>query len=187
MSVFFSFLISLDHDSSILFILSKRLLLVILILANFSSFIFFSLCSDFYHFTFYHFGEFFLLFFSFSKCFQFKVMLITCDVVRFSSVQFSHSVVSDCLRLHESQYARLPGRHQLPEFNQTHVHRVGDPISSSVVSFSSCLQSLPASGSFPISQLFTWDGQSIVLSASTSVLPMNIQGSSPLRGLDWSR
>ena len=112
MFVFFSFLISLDHDSSIVFILSKRLLLVILILANFSSFPFFNLCSDFYHFTFYSLwgilSAFFFFFFPFSKCFQFKVMLIACDIVQFSSVQFSHSVVSDCLRLHESQHTRPP-------------------------------------------------------------------------------
>ena len=72
----------------------------------------------------------------------------------------------------------LPVHHQLPEFTQTHVHRVGDAISSSVIPFSSCLQSYPASGSFLMSQLFTSSGQSIV--ASASVLPMNIQGWFPL-------
>ena len=71
----------------------------------------------------------------------------------------------------------LPVHHQLPEFTQTRVHRVGDAIQPShpVVPFSSCPQSLPASGSFPMSQLFTWGGQSIGVSATTSVLPVNIQ------------
>ena len=73
---------------------------------------------------------------------------------------------------------RLPVHHQLLEFTQTHVHRVCDAISSTVVPFSSCPQSLPASGSFPMSQLFQWGGQSIGVSASASVLPMNT--------LDWS-
>ena len=72
----------------------------------------------------------------------------------------------------------LPVHHQLPEFTQTHVRRVGDPhpaISSSVIPFSSCLQSFPASGSFSVSQFFTSGGQNIGVSASTSVLVMNIQ------------
>ena len=72
----------------------------------------------------------------------------------------------------------LPVHHQLLEFTQIHVHWVGDaiqPSSSSVVPFSSCLQSFPASGSFQMSQLFVSDGQSIGVSASTSVLPMNTQ------------
>ena len=72
----------------------------------------------------------------------------------------------------------------LPEFAQTHVHRVGDAIhpaiSSSVVPFSSCPQSFPASGSFPMSQLFESGGQSTGSSASASVLPVNIQGWFPL-------
>ena len=57
----------------------------------------------------------------------------------------------------------LPVHHQLPEFTQTHVHQVGDAIQppNQVVPFSSCLQSLPASGSFPMSQLFTWGGQNL--------------------------
>ena len=66
---------------------------------------------------------------------------------------FSRSVVSNSLRPHELQHARPPCPHQLPEFTQTHIH--GDrAISSSVVPFSSCPQSLPASESFPMSQLF---------------------------------
>jgi len=75
----------------------------------------------------------------------------------------------------------MPGflvHHQLPELAQTHVHHIGDAIqtiSSSVIHFSSCLQSFPASGSFPMSQFITSDGQSIGVSASASVLAMNIQ------------
>ena len=101
--------------------------------------------------------------------------------IQFSSVQFSHSVVSDSLRPHESQHTRPPFHHQLPEFTQTHVYRVGDnhpAISSSVVPFSSCPQSLPASESFPMSQFFPWGGQNIRVSALASVLPKNTQ--------DWS-
>ena len=72
----------------------------------------------------------------------------------------------------------FPVHQQLLELAQTHIHQVGDaiqPISSSVVPFSSCLQSFPASGSFPMSQFFASGGQSFGASASTSVLPMNIQ------------
>ena len=79
----------------------------------------------------------------------------------------------------------LPVHHQLSEFTQTHVHRVSDKISSSVVPFASCPQSLPASGSFPMSQLFAWDGHIIGVSASTSVLPVNTQDWSPLGWTGW--
>ena len=83
----------------------------------------------------------------------------------------------------------LPVHHQLPEFTQTHVHRVRDPsqpsISSSVVLFSSCPQSLPASESFPMSPLFPWSGQSIGVSALASVLPKNSQDWSPLEWTGW--
>ena len=75
--------------------------------------------------------------------------------------------------------------HQLPESTQTHVHRVSDAISSSVIPFSSCPQSFPASGSFQMSQLFASGGQSIGVSASTSVLPMNTQDWSPLEWTGW--
>ena len=71
----------------------------------------------------------------------------------------------------------LPVHHQIPEFIQTHVHWV---LSSSVIPFSFCLQSFPASGSFQMSQLFASGGQSIGVSASASVLPMNIQDWFPL-------
>ena len=76
----------------------------------------------------------------------------------------------------------LPVHHQLLEFTQTHVHQVDDAIQPShpVVSFSSCPQSFPASGSFQMSQIFASGGQSIGVSASTSVLPMNTQDWSPL-------
>ena len=77
----------------------------------------------------------------------------------------------------------LPVHHQLPEFNQTHVHRVSDAIQPShppVIPFFSCPQSLPASESFPMSQLFAWGGQSIRVSALASVLPKNTQDWSPL-------
>ena len=76
----------------------------------------------------------------------------------------------------------LPVYHQLPEFTQTHVHWVGDAIQPShpAVPFSSCLQSFPASGSFQVSQFFASGGQSIGVSASVSVLPVNIQDWFPL-------
>ena len=96
-----------------------------------------------------------------------------------TSIQFS-SVAQSCLTLCDSMNRSTPGlpvHHQLPEFTQTHVHRVGDAIQPShpVVPFSSCPQSLPASGFFPMSQLFAWGGQSTGVSASASVLPMNTQ------------
>ena len=96
----------------------------------------------------------------------------------FSSVQFSRSVVSDSLQPHELQHARPPCPSQTPGvyLNSCPSSRWCHPAtSSSVIPFSSCPQSLPASGSFPMSQLFSWGGQSIGVSASASVLPMNIQ------------
>ena len=106
----------------------------------------------------------------------------------FSSVQFSRSVVSNSLRPHESQLTRppcpspIPGVHPSPCSLSWRCHPT---ISSSVVSFSSCLQSFPASGSFPMSQLFASGGQSIGVSVSTSVLAMNIQDWSPLGWTGW--
>ena len=81
----------------------------------------------------------------------------------------------------------LPVHHQLPEFTQTHVHQVGDAIQPShpVVPFS-CPQSFQALASFPMSQLFPWGGQSIGVSASTSVLPNNTQDWSPLGWIAWN-
>ena len=77
--------------------------------------------------------------------------------------------------------------HQLPEFTQTHVYRVVNAIQPShpLIPFSSCPQSFPVSGSFQLSQLFTSGGQSIGVSASTSVLPMNTQDWSPLGWTGW--
>ena len=88
--------------------------------------------------------------------------------------------------LHGPQHASFPVLHYLLEFAETHVHfSHSDPtISSSVVPFSCCPQSFPASPSFPMSWLFTSAGQSIGVSASASVLPMNIQDWFPL-GFDW--
>ena len=101
----------------------------------------------------------------------------------FSSVQFSSSVVSNSLQPHESQHARPPCPLPTPRVhsNSCPLSQWCHPtISSSVVPFSSCPQSLPASRSFPMSQLFTWGGQSNGVSASTSFLPMNRQDWSPL-------
>ena len=105
-----------------------------------------------------------------------------------SSVQFIRSVVSDSLQPHELQHARLPCPSPTPG-----VHSDSCPssqwchpaISSSVVPFSSYPQSLPASESFPMSQLFAWGGQSTGVSASASFLPMNTQGWSPLEWTGW--
>ena len=104
------------------------------------------------------------------------------------SVQFSRSVVSDSLRLHELQHARppcpspTPGVHSDSRPSSQWCHPA---ISSSVVPFSSCLQSLPASESFPMSQLFTWGGQSTGVSALASFLPKQSQGWSPLEWTGW--
>ena len=96
---------------------------------------------------------------------------LTLDVGWFSSVQFSHSVVSDSLQPHESQHARpscsspFPGVHSESRPSSQWCHPA---ISSSVIPFSSCPKSLPASESFPKSQLFTWGGQSTGVSAFIS-------------------
>ena len=98
------------------------------------------------------------------------------------SVQFSHSVVSNPLWPHELQHARHPSLSPTPgvHSNSRPSSRWCHPaISSSVVPFSSCPQSLPASESFPMSQLFTWDGQSTGVSALASFLPNNTQDWSP--------
>ena len=105
-----------------------------------------------------------------------------------SSVQFSHSVLSDSSQPHESQHARPPCPSPTPG-----VHSDSCPssqwchpaISSSVIPFSSCLQSLPPSGSFPMSQLFAWGCQSTGVSALASVLPMNTRDRSPLGWTGW--
>ena len=104
------------------------------------------------------------------------------------SIQFSRSVVSDSLWPHGLQHARAPYPSPTPEVysNSCPLGRWCHPaISSSVVPFSSCLQSFPASGSFPMSPFFTSGGQSIGISTSVSVLPMNIQDRFPLGWTGW--
>ena len=104
------------------------------------------------------------------------------------SLQFSCSVVSDSLRPHESQHARPPYPSPTPG-----VHSDSSPssqwchptISSSVVLISSCPQSLPASESFPLSQLFAWGSQSTGVSALASFLPKKSQGWSPSGRTGW--
>ena len=104
------------------------------------------------------------------------------------SVHFSCSVMSDSLRPHGLQQARPPCPSPTPRVNSTSCslswwcHPV---ISSSIVPFSSCLQSFPASGSFQMSPLFASGGQSIGVSASASVLPMNTHDWFPLGWTDW--
>ena len=105
-----------------------------------------------------------------------------------SSVQISCSVVSDSLQPHVLQHTRLPCPSPTPKIysNSCSLSQWCHPtISSSVVPFSSCLQSFPASGSFQMSQLFASGGQSIGVSASTSVLSMNIPDLFSLRWTGW--
>ena len=99
-----------------------------------------------------------------------------------SSVQFSHSVVSDSLWTHELQHARPPCPSPTPRVHSNLCPLVSDAIqpSSSVFAFSSCPQSFPASRPFQMSHFFTSGGQSIGASASASVLPMTTQGWFPL-------
>ena len=105
-----------------------------------------------------------------------------------TSVQFSHSVESDSLRPHGLQHARppcpltTPGVYSDSGLSGQWCHPT---ISSSVIPFSSCPKFLPASGSSPMSQLFTWGGQSTGVSASASVVPMNTQDWSPLGRTGW--
>ena len=105
-----------------------------------------------------------------------------------SSVQFSCSVMSNSLRPYGPQHASPPCPSPIPRVysNSSPLSQWCHPAtSSSVVPFSSCPQSLPASGSFQMSQLFTSGGQSVRVSASASVLPMNIQDSFPLGWTSW--
>ena len=109
-------------------------------------------------------------------------------LLTFSSVQFSRSVLSDSLWPHESQHARPPCPSPTPR-----VHPDSRPssqwchpaISSSVIPFSSCPHCLPASESFPRSQLFAWGGQSTGVSALASFLPKKSQGWSPSEWTGW--
>ena len=106
----------------------------------------------------------------------------------FSSVQFSCSVVSDSLPLYEPQHARSPCPSPTPGVYPNScplVRWCHLTISSSVIPFSSCLQSFPTSGSFQMSQLFASGGQRIGVSASTTVLPMNTQDWFPLGWTGW--
>ena len=119
------------------------------------------------------------------------VQLIACShawIYLFGSVQFSCSVMYDSLWPRELQHARPPCPSPTPGINPNSCpsSRWCHPaISSSFVPFSSCLQSFPASGSFLMSQFFTSGGQSIGISASVSVLPMNTQDWSPLGLTGW--
>ena len=116
------------------------------------------------------------------------IVLFTSDSLISSSVQFSsRSVVSVSLWPHESQHARPPCPSPTPRVysNSCPLTWWCHPaISSSVIPFSSCPQSLPASGSFPVIQFLVWGGQSIGVSASVSVL-MNTQDWSPLGWTGW--
>ena len=112
------------------------------------------------------------------QCIKYEIQQKQCpEENQFSSVQSLSPV-----RLWDPMNHSMPGlpvHHQLPEFTQTHVHRVSDAIPailSSVVPFSSCPQSLPASESFPMTQLFTWGGQSTGISALASFLPKKSHG-----------
>ena len=108
--------------------------------------------------------------------------------VMFSSVQFSRSVVFDSLQPHESQHTRPPYPSPTPgvHSNSCRWSRWCHPaISSSVVPFSSCPQSLPTSESFPMSQLFAWSGQSTGVSALASFLPKESQDWSPSEWTSW--
>ena len=105
-----------------------------------------------------------------------------------SSVQFSCSVVSNFLQPHGLQHSRLPCPSPIPRAfsNSCPLSQWCHPtISSPVIPFSTCPQSFPTSGSFPMSQLFASGGQSIEVSASISILPMNTQDWSPLGWTGW--
>ena len=120
-----------------------------------------------------------------TKEYQNTPTIIITEVCINSTRQFSQSCPT--LRPHEPQHTRPPCPSPTPGVysNSCPMSRWCHPtISSSVVPFS-CPQSFPTAGSFQISQLFTWDGQSIGVSASTSVLPMNTQDWSPLGGTGW--
>ena len=119
------------------------------------------------------------------KILPFAVSWMDLDGIQFSSVAQSCPALCDPMN---RSTPGLPVHHQLPEFTQTHVHQVSDAIQPShplSVPFSSCSQSLPASESFPMSQLFAWGGQNIGVSALASVLPKNTQDRSPLEWAGW--
>ena len=129
----------------------------------------------------------------FTECNSYALEIFICCLIYlanhlFRSVQFSHSIMSDSLWPHGQQHARLPCPSPTPRAcsNSCPLSRWCHlTISSSIIPFSSCLKSFPASGSFPMSQFFASDGQTIGVSASTSVLPMNIQDWFPLGWTGW--
>ena len=124
---------------------------------------------------------------SFSVWLSLLSMIIS-KSIQFTSVQFSHLVISDSLWPYGLQHAKPPSPSPIPGTcsNSHPLNPWCHPnISSSVVSFSSCFQSFPASGSFPVSQFFISGGQSIGVLASASVLPMNIQDWFPLGLTGW--
>ena len=113
-----------------------------------------------------------------------EIPLKTSNKTTIRSDQISCSVVSDSLQPMNLSTPGLPVHHQLPEFTETHDSRPSSQwchpaISSSVVPFSSCPQSLPTSESFPMSQLFAWGGQSTGVSALASFLPKKSKRLSP--------
>ena len=113
-------------------------------------------------------------------------LLLKCRCL--GTIQFSRTVVSDSLRPHELQHTRPPCPSPIPgvHSNSRPLGRWCHPtISSSVVPFFSCPQSLPAWKSFPMSQLFAWDGQSTGVSALASFLPKKSQGWSPSEWTGW--
>ena len=116
------------------------------------------------------------------------LIFLDSQCLQFSSVQFSRSIVSDSLQPHELHHTRPPCPSPAPRVypnacpSSQWCHLA---ISSSVVPFPSCPQSLPASESFPMSQLFAWGGQSARVSASASVLPKKSQGWSPSVWTGW--
>ena len=133
---------------------------------------------------------------NFKKCILFFLLWLSYmslyDIIyiinSFISVQFSCSVMSNSLRTHGLQHTRPPCMSPTPRLHPDSSplsHRCIPTISSSVGPFSSCPQSFPASRSFQMSQLFASAGQSIGVSASKSVLPMNTQDSSPLGWTGW--
>ena len=122
------------------------------------------------------------------ECEEYDMFRANSAKCKISSDQFSHSVVSDSLQPHESQHARPPWPSPTPEVhpNSCPSSRWCHPaISSSVIPFPSCPQSLPASESFPMSQLLAWGGQSTGVSALASVLPKKSQGWSPSEWTGW--
>ena len=120
-------------------------------------------------------------------CVQWKNLWFETAYLTFSSVHFSHSAVSDSVTswvaAHQASLSITNPRSLLKLMSIESV--MPSAISSSVVPFSSCPQSLPASECFPMSQLFAWGGQSIGVSAFASVLPMNTQDWSPFEWTGW--